>query len=51
MEIDYDPFVFDGLQFTKTVEESKQLNEIAEPLHYHICKRHGRCGKNKTPHR
>ena len=31
MEIDYDPFAFDGLQFTKTVEESKQLNEIAEP--------------------
>lgn len=31
METDYDPFEFDGLQFTKTVEESKQLNEIAGP--------------------
>lgn len=31
MEIDYDPFAFDGLQFTKTVEESKQLNEVTEP--------------------
>jgi len=31
LETDYDPFGFDGLTFIKTVDESKQLNELHEP--------------------
>ncbi len=31
MQTDSDPFDFKGLKFIKTVEESKQLNELAQP--------------------
>ncbi len=31
LETDYDPFDFDGLKFTKTVDESKALNDFHQP--------------------
>jgi len=31
LETDSDPFDFDGLKFIKTVDESKQLNDLPEP--------------------
>lgn len=31
LETDYDPFGFDGLRFTRTVDESKAINDMHEP--------------------
>jgi metallo-beta-lactamase family protein len=48
LEIDEDPFDFEGLRYIKSVDESKALNEDLHPKVIISASGYGRCRKSKA---